>query len=112
MDNNAAAILAATLVGLQNVVVAPREGRITTLLMFSRRVDEDVREFIWQLEIVFLVNQVADNKKFYIEVSCLTDIAANWYELNKVTLANWNTAGQPNNMQFRTSIIKRFNTAA
>jgi len=46
MDNNAAAILAATLVGLQNVVVAPREGRITTLLMFSRRVDEDVREFI------------------------------------------------------------------
>ncbi len=40
------AVLAAVLVGLQNVVVAPKEERIATLLMFSGQADEDVREFI------------------------------------------------------------------
>ncbi len=46
MDNNAAAVLAAALTGLQNVVVAPREGRVAQLPTFSRRADEDVKEFI------------------------------------------------------------------
>ena len=46
MDNNAAAVLAAALTGLQNVVAAPREGRVAQLSTFSGRADEDVREFI------------------------------------------------------------------
>ncbi len=46
MDNNAAAVLAAVLTGLQNVVTAPREGRVAHLPTFSGRVDEDVRKFI------------------------------------------------------------------
>jgi len=35
MDNNIAAVLAAALVSLQNVVAVLREGRIVTLLTFS-----------------------------------------------------------------------------
>ncbi len=46
MDNNVVAVLAAILVGLQNVIAASREERIALLLIFSRRADEDVQEFI------------------------------------------------------------------
>jgi len=35
MDNNAAAALTAALTGLQNVVAAPRKGRVTQFLTFS-----------------------------------------------------------------------------
>jgi len=38
--------LAVALVGLQNVVAASREGKITSLSMFSGQADENVREFI------------------------------------------------------------------
>jgi len=88
MDNNAAAVLAAALTGLQNMVAAPREGRVAQLPTFSGRADEDVREFIQHLEIAFQANQVADNRRFHIAISCLTGTAANWYELNRATLAN------------------------
>ena len=111
MDNNIAAVLAAALVSLQNVVAVLREGRIVTLLTFSGWADEDIWKFIRQLEIVFLANQIIDNRKFNIAISCLTGMMANWYKLNWRTLANWNTVGQPNNIQFRTSIIERFDTA-
>jgi len=40
------AVLAAALVGLQNVITAPREERIATLLTFDERADEDIQEFI------------------------------------------------------------------
>ncbi len=112
MDNNAAAVLAAALTGLQNVVAAPREGRVIQLPTFSRWADEDVKKFIWRLEIAFQANQVADNRKFHIAISCLIGIAANWYELNRATLANWDTVEQANNTRFKTSIIERFDTAA
>ncbi len=46
MDNNAAAVLTAALVGLQNVVAALREGRIALLFTFSERADENIKEFI------------------------------------------------------------------
>jgi len=42
----------------------------------------------------------------------LISTATNWYELNRETLTNWNTVGQPNNTQLKTSIIERFDTAA
>jgi len=42
MDNNTAAVLAVALIGLQNIVAAPREGRIASLLTFGERADEDV----------------------------------------------------------------------
>ncbi len=35
MDNNVATVLVVVLTGLQNVVVTPREGRITSLPTFS-----------------------------------------------------------------------------
>jgi len=46
MNNNAAAVLAAALVSLQNVVTALRKGRITLLPTFSERADEDIQKFI------------------------------------------------------------------
>ena len=46
MDNNVIAVLAAALIDLQNIVAAPRERRITLLLTFSERAEEDVWEFI------------------------------------------------------------------
>ena len=66
MDNNMVAVLAAALVGLQNVVAASREERIVLLPTFNGRADKDVQEFIWWLKIVFLANQITDNRKFYI----------------------------------------------
>jgi len=36
MNNNTAAVLATALTGLQNVVAAPKEGRIASLPIFSR----------------------------------------------------------------------------
>jgi len=42
----------------------------------------------------------------------LTGTAANWYELNRANLVNWDTVGQANNTQFKTSIIERFDTVA
>ena len=42
MDNNAAAVLAAALVGFQNVVTVSRERRIASLSTFSEQVDKDV----------------------------------------------------------------------
>jgi len=93
IDNNVAAVLAAALTGLQNVVAAPREGRVAQLPTFSGQADEDIREFIRRLEIAFQVNQVADNRRFHIAISCLIGMAANWYELNRATLANWDIAG-------------------
>ncbi len=42
MNNNAAAVLATALVGLQNVVAASREGRIASLLTFNERADKDI----------------------------------------------------------------------
>ena len=79
------------------MVAAPREGRVAQLPTFSGQADEDIREFIRRLEIAFQVNQVADNRRFHIVISCLIGTAANWYELNRATLANWDTAGQANN---------------
>jgi len=46
MDNNMVAVLAAALVGLQNVVAASREERIVLLPTFNGRADKDVQEFI------------------------------------------------------------------
>jgi len=34
------------LIGLQNIVVALREGRVASLLTFSEKADKNVREFI------------------------------------------------------------------
>ncbi len=98
MDNNVAAALTAALTGLQNIVAAPREGRVASLPTFNRRADENIWKFIRWLEIVFLANQIVDGRRFNIAVSCLIGTVANWYELNWITLANWNTAGQPNNI--------------
>ncbi len=88
INNNAIAILAVALVGLQNVVAASREGRVIILPTFGGWADKNVQEFIWQLEIVFLANQIINNRKFNIEISCLIDMMANWYELNKANLVN------------------------
>ncbi len=82
MNNNAVVVLVAALVSLQNMVAALKKGRITLLSIFSGQADEDVHEFVRWLEIVFLANQIMDNRKFHIEISYLTGMAVNWYELN------------------------------
>ncbi len=82
MDNNVTIVLAAALVDLQNIVAASRKGRIALLPIFDKRADKNVSEFVKQLEIVFLANQITDNRKFHIGVSCLTGIVINWYKLN------------------------------
>ncbi len=108
MNNNTVAVFAVALMGLQNVIVVLREGRIASLSIFSGWADEDIWEFIRHLEIAFLTNQIANNKKFYIEISCLTSIAANWYEINQTTVVNWNMVRQPDNMKLKESLITRF----
>ena len=77
MDNNVVVVLAIALTGLQNVIAILKERRIMALPTFSRWSDKNVWEFIQKLEIVFLTNQITNNRKFHIEVSCLIGITTN-----------------------------------
>ncbi len=56
MDNNVTVAFMVVLIGLWNIIVALRKGRIAFLPTFSRWANEDVRKFIWWLEVVFLAN--------------------------------------------------------
>ncbi len=47
---------------------------------FSERGDKDINDFIVELEKAFAVNRVADAKKHLIAISCLKEIAANFYD--------------------------------
>ncbi len=70
-----------------------RENKIINYLIFNKKKDKNVNDFIVELKKAFTVNRIVNNRKYVITISCLKSIAANFYNgLNKIT--NWNTIGQ------------------
>ncbi len=55
------------------------EYKIVNYLTFSERGDENVDDFIVELEKTFAVNRIFDNKKHVIIASYLKGTAANFY---------------------------------
>ena len=64
-----------------NVILAKgdRENKTVNYLIFSEKDDKNINDFIMELEKTFAVNNVTDNRKYLIIISCLKEIAANFY---------------------------------
>jgi len=78
---NAANTLTVALINLNIMLVAEEEKRkVVNYLTFSERGNEDINNFIVELEKTFAVNRVYDNRKYMITASCLKEIAANFYD--------------------------------
>ena len=63
----------ATLVG------GGKENKSVNYLTFSGQGDEDIDNFITELKKAFAVNQVSDNRKYIITISCFKEMVANFY---------------------------------
>ncbi len=107
-DANAANALTVALTNLNTTLVAKGgERKAVNYLSFSERGDEDINDFITELEKAFAVNRVVDERKHLIASSCLKGIAANFYD-GLAGITNWNTVGQAANTQLRPALITRF----
>ena len=74
---------------------------------FSERDNEDINDFIIELEKAFVINRIVNGKKHLVIISCLKGIAANFYN-RLVEITNWNTARQVVNIQLRLALIVKF----
>ena len=92
-DANSANTLMLALTNLNMTLTAGRgERKVVNYLSFNGRDDENINNFITELEKTFTVNRVTDKRKHLVAISCLKGTAANFYDgLAKIT--NWNTAG-------------------
>ncbi len=88
-----------------------REKKAVNYLSFSGRGDEDINNFITKLEKAFAVNRVINSKKHLVVISCLKEIAANFYD-GLVRITNWNMVKQAINTQLRPALITRFRSEA
>jgi len=105
---NAANTLTVALTNLNTILAAGGgERKAVNYPFFSERDDEDINDFIIELEKAFTVNRVVNGRKHLIAISCLKRTAANFYdELAGIT--NWNIAEQVANIQLRPALIARF----
>ncbi len=79
-DVNIANALILALINLNATLVErERKNKIINYLTFSERGDEDVNNFIIELKKTFVVNRVADNRKYLVTISYLKGIVANFY---------------------------------
>ncbi len=90
---NAANTLTIALINLNTTLVTGGEERKSVNYpTFSERRDKDINNFIIELEKVFAVNRVVNNKKHLVVISYLKKTAANFYD-GIIKITNWNTAG-------------------
>ena len=62
------------------------KNKIINYLIFNKREDKDIDNFINELEKTFVINRIANNRKYMVVISCLKEITANFYdELNRIT---------------------------
>jgi len=62
-----------------------RENKTVNYLTFSERGNEDINNFIIELEKMFTINRMSNNRKYLVIVSCLKETAENFYdELAKI----------------------------
>ncbi len=79
-DTNITDILILALTNLNATLArGDRKNKTVNYPTFSRRGDEDVNDFIIDLEKTFIINRIADNRKHLIVISYLKEIAANFY---------------------------------
>ncbi len=79
-DINVTNIFILLLINLNAILV--KEGwknKIVNYLTFSKKDNEDINDFIIELEKIFAINRVVDNRKYLIVISYLKKIAANFY---------------------------------
>ena len=100
-DVNAAQTLMLALTNL-NVTLAGggRENKLVNYPTFSKRDDEDIDDFMLELTKAFAVNQISDNRKHIVVVSCLKGIAVNFYD-GLAGIIRWNVVGQLANTQLK-----------
>ncbi len=92
-DANAANALTVALTNL-NITLVARGGKrkAVNYLTYSKRGDENINNFITELEKAFTVNRVVDGRKHLVAISCLKEIAANFCN-GLARIINWNIAG-------------------
>jgi len=73
-------VLILVLTNLNVALVRKRENKIVNYFIFSEKSDEDINDFIIELEKAFVINRVADGKKHIIIIRYLKGIAANFYD--------------------------------
>ena len=103
-DTNIANTLTLTLTNL-NITLASRikENKTVNYLTFNKRDKKDIDDFIIELEKVFAVNQVSDNRKYIVTASCLKGTAANFYD-RLAGIMRWNVIGQAANTQLKLAL--------
>jgi len=80
-DTNTTNALTIALTNLNmTLVVGGGERKSVNYLTFSEREDEDINDFITELEKAFAVNRVVDGRKHLVAISYLKRIAANFYD--------------------------------
>jgi len=80
-DVNAANALTVALTNLNTTLTAEgRERKAVNYPSFSGRGNEDINNFIMELEKTFAVNRVIDGRKHLVVISCLKGTAANFYD--------------------------------
>ncbi len=80
-DTNAAQALTLALINLNATLArGDKENKSVNYSTFSGRGDEDIDNFISELTKAFAINRVSDNRKHIVAVSCLKEIAANFYD--------------------------------
>src|SRR6266542_1293232 len=111
-NTNAANALIVALTNL-NIILAAGGGerKMINYPTFSERSEEDIDNFISELEKIFEVNRVFNNRKYIVAASCLKEIAANFYN-ELVRIIRWNTAGQTANTQLRLMLKTQFQSKA
>ena len=76
---NATNALTVTLTNLNTTLAAEGgEQKAVNYPSFSRRDDENINDFITELEKIFAVNRVSDGRKHLVVISCLKGTAANF----------------------------------
>ncbi len=80
-NTNIANALIIALTALNATLTAKeREKKIVNYLTFSERGDKDINDFIIELEKVFTINRMPNNRKYLVVTSCLKGIVANFYD--------------------------------
>ncbi len=80
-DVNVANALTVALINLNTILtVGGGEQKVVNYPSFSEREDENINDFITKLEKAFVVNRVVDGRKHLVAISCLKEIAINFYD--------------------------------
>ena len=89
-NTNAAVVLILALTNLNNTLAkGGRKNKVMNYPIFSRREDKNIDDFINDLKKVFIVNRIADGRKYVVAVSYLKETVISYYD-RFIRITNWN----------------------